>query len=122
MLSLPHARTLLVIGWLLVALIIIESLVPAGLEVGVSLSDKVRHFAAYFVLMLYFSGLYPRERHLLLALVFFLLSACLEVLQGMFTTTRHMDAVDLVANSLGIALAFVAARLGLAEWARRLDR
>jgi glycopeptide antibiotics resistance protein len=122
MLSLPHARTLLVIGWLLVALIIIESLVPAGLEVGVSLSDKVRHFAAYFVLMLYFSGLYPRERHLLLALAFFLLSACLEVLQGTFTTTRHMDAVDLVANSLGIALAFVAARLGLAEWARRLDR
>ena len=57
-----------------------------------------------------------------LALAFFLLGALLEILQGTLTTTRHMDLVDLTANSLGIALGFVFARLGLAQWPRLIDR
>ena len=122
MLSLPHARMLLVIGWLLIAIIVVGSLMPAGLDVGFRVSDKLRHFAGYFVLMLYFSGLYPRERHPLLALAFFLLGAALEILQGTLTATRHMDLIDLTANTLGIVLGFVFARLGVAEWARRIDR
>ncbi len=122
MLSLPHGRTLLVIGWLLVAITVIGSLVPAGPDMGFHLSDKLRHFAGYFVLMLYFAGLYPRERHALVALAFFLLGAVLEVLQGTLTTTRDMNLADLAVNTLGIAVAFGVARLGLADWARRIDR
>jgi glycopeptide antibiotics resistance protein len=72
--------------------------------------------------MVYFSGLYPRERHPLLALAFFLLGAMLEVLQGAVTATRHMDFIDLTANTLGIVLGFVFARLGLAQWPRLIDR
>jgi hypothetical protein len=33
-----------------------------------------------------------------------------------------MDLIDLTANTLGIVLGFVFARLGVAEWARRFDR
>jgi VanZ family protein len=122
MLALPHGRALLVVGWVLIAAIVVGSLTPAGLDVGVRMSDKVQHMLGYFVLMAYFAGLYPRERHPLLALAFFLLGASLEVMQGLFTNTRHMDASDLAADTLGIALAFVAARLGLGDWARRIDR
>ena len=113
---------LLIVGWLLIAAIVIGSLTPAGVDLRFHLSDKVRHLSSYLVLMLYFSGLYPRERHPLLALAFFLLGALLEIVQGTLTTTRHMDLIDLTANTLGIVLGFVFARLGVAEWARRFDR
>jgi glycopeptide antibiotics resistance protein len=46
----------------------------------------------------------------------------LEVLQGTLTTTRYMDVIDLTANTLGIVLGFVFARLGLAQWPRLIDR
>ncbi len=122
MLSLPHGRALLVIGWLLIALIIVGSLAPAGLALGLGVPDKVRHFLGYLALMLYFAGLYPRERHALLAFAFVLMGAALELLQGTLTTTRDMEFGDFATNTLGIAVAFLLARLGLANWARRIDR
>ena len=122
MLSLPHGRILLVIGWVLIAVTVYGSLAPDVPSMGISLSDKLRHFAGYFVLMLWFSGLYPRERHLMLAVAFFLMGAALELVQGALTTTRDMDVHDLVMNTLGIATAYLCAQLGLANWARRLDR
>jgi hypothetical protein len=122
MLDLRHGRTLLVIGWMLIAIIVVGSLTPAGVDVRFLLSDKVRHLTSYLVIMVYFSGLYPRERHLMLALAFFLMGAMLELLQGALTTTRHMDFIDLTANTLGIVLGFVFARLGLAQWPRLIDR
>jgi hypothetical protein len=122
MLSLRYGRTLLLIGWLLIVAIVIGSLTPAGADVKFLLSDKVRHLSSYLILMVYFCGLYPRERHPMLALAFFLLGAMLEVLQGTLTTTRYMDVIDLTANTLGIVLGFVFARLGLAQWPRLIDR
>jgi hypothetical protein len=122
MLDLRHGRTLLVIGWVLIAIIVVGSLTPAGVDVRFLLSDKVRHLTSYLVIMVYFSGLYPRERHVMLALAFFLMGAMLELLQGALTTTRHMDFIDLTANTLGIVLGFVFARLGLAQWPRLIDR
>jgi hypothetical protein len=122
MLELRYGRMLLVIGWLLIVFIVAGSLTPAGADVKFLFSDKVRHLSSYLMLMVYFCGLYPRERHPLLALAFFLLGAVLEVLQGTLTTTRQMDLIDLTANTLGIALGFVFARLGLAQWPRLIDR
>jgi VanZ family protein len=122
MLSLPHGRLLLVIGWILIMIAIIGSLTPELPSLGFTIGDKLRHFVGYFVLMAWFSGLYPRERHLLLAIAFLLMGAALELLQGVLTVTRDMDLKDLGVNLLGIATAFLLARLGLGNWARRLDR
>ncbi|HJS22165.1 MAG TPA: hypothetical protein VJ764_05870 [Steroidobacteraceae bacterium] len=122
MLALRHGRALLVIGWVLIATVVVGSLTPAGADFRFLLSDKVRHLSSYLILMVYFCGLYPRERHPMLALAFFLLGAMLEVLQGALTATRHMDLIDLTANTLGIVLGFVVARLGLAQWPRLIDR
>jgi hypothetical protein len=55
MLSLPHGRILLIVGWLLIAAIVIGSLTPAGVDLRFHVSDKVRHLSSYLVLMLYFS-------------------------------------------------------------------
>ena len=122
MLSLPHGRILLVIGWILIAITVYGSLAPGGPPLGFRIGDKIQHFIGYFVLMLWFAGLYPRERHLMLAVAFFMMGAALELLQGALTTSRDMDIRDMMMNTLGVATALLCARLGLANWARRLDR
>lgn len=121
MLSLPHGRIFLAIGWLLIGLIIYGSLASSVPSPGVQVNDKVQHFTCYFLLTLWFSGLYPRQQHWILGLCFVLLGAILEVLQGAFTQVRMMDVRDLAANTAGIAAAFVLAGFGIANWARRVE-
>jgi hypothetical protein len=122
MMSLPHGRILLLIGWILIAAVVVGSLVPDLPSLGLSISDKVRHYVAYLILMSWFSGIYPRERHVLLAVAFVLMGAALELMQGLLTATRAMELGDFAMNLLGIATALVLARLGLGNWARRLDQ
>jgi VanZ family protein len=121
MLSLPHARIWLVIGWLLIVLIVVGSLVPHVPTLGVQVNDKMEHFGSYFLLMFWFSGLYERRRHWLLGLAFFLMGVALELLQGAFTDTRDMDVRDALANGTGVAAAFVLAPLGFASWTRWVE-
>jgi hypothetical protein len=121
MLALPHGRLLLALGWIFVVLVIAGSLAPPVQGGPFTISDKVQHFAAYFGLTLWFTGLYPRDRLLFVALGFFCLGGVIELLQGMLTETRQMDVIDVAANSLGIAAATGVAALGLSSWALRLE-
>jgi VanZ family protein len=121
MLALPHGRLLLALGWIFVVLVVAGSLGPPVTGAPFSISDKVQHFAAYFVLTLWFTGLYPRDRLLFVVLGFFCLGGLIELLQGLLTETRQMDVIDVAANSLGIAAATVVAALGLSSWALRLE-
>ncbi len=121
MLSLPHARVWLILGWVLIVTIVVGSLIPSVPTFGLGISDKVEHFTSYFVLMLWFSGLYERRQHWLLALAFFLMGVALELLQGALTMTREMDIDDALTNGAGVAAAFLLARFGLGAWARRVE-
>ncbi len=121
MLPLPHGRWLLAVGWVLVALIVYGSLAPSLPSVGVSISDKLQHALGYFLLMIWFAGLYPRRQHWMLAVGFLLLGALLEVAQGTLTASREMDVRDLGANAAGIIVGYVLAGFGLANWARRME-
>ncbi len=121
MLPLPHARIWLIIGWLLIALVVIGSLVPHVPKLGLGVSDKVEHFVSYFLLMFWFSGLYERRQHWALALVFFFMGGALEVLQGVLTDTREMDIKDALTNGAGVAAAVALAGFGLANWTRRVE-
>jgi VanZ family protein len=123
MLSLPHGRILLTIGWILVVMTVYVSLVARGPSMGglFHVSDKVQHAFAYFVLMVWFAGLYPRRQHWILGVGLFLLGGLLEVLQGTMTTTREMELRDLAANTSGILIGYGLAGFGLANWALRLE-
>ena len=121
MLSLPHARIWLIIGWLLIGLIVAGSLIPHVPTLGLEVSDKFQHFGGYFLLMFWFSGLYERKQHWLLAVAFFLMGVALELLQGAFTDTRDMDVRDALANGAGVATAFVLAPFGIASWTRWVE-
>ena len=109
------------IAWLGVALALILSLWPGGVPLPVRLWDKAEHMAGYFILTLWFAGLYPRARFLQVGLGCFLLGVLIELLQG-FVPTRSMELSDLVANLTGVGGALVLAYLLFGGWAARVER
>ena len=109
------------LGWLLVAGISIGSLMPSQYVPGLSVGDKFLHASAYGLLMLWFGGLYRRERHWLIGLGAFALGIALDVAQS-GTATRHFDLLDVAANASGILAALVLLRIGLDGWCLRVER
>jgi len=104
------------------AVIVFGSLLPGPMISAVSVWDKLEHASAYGLLTLWMTGMLPRRHYAWAALVAFLLGLSLEGLQGALTATRQSDALDLVANLSGIAVAWTLALLGLGGWAGRVER
>jgi VanZ family protein len=95
-------------GGLYIAGIIFMSLTPhpAVAKYDPSKQDVLSHFSAYFVMMLWHTLIYPARYYLRLAIIFILLGIVLECLQG-FMETREFNALDILFNSIGVALAWV---------------
>lgn len=104
----------LVIGWTIVLLVIYLSLNQGGIQLsGGILNDKIGHALGYFSLMLWFSQIYKsRGRRIFLAIAFIALGITLEFLQKM-GGVRIFEIADMVANTTGILLGWLAAYLGL---------
>jgi hypothetical protein len=111
----------LLLGWVLVIGVCVGSLMPGGSVPDLRLSDKMLHAGSYFLLMIWFAGLYPRTRHVWIALVLFALGLTLDVLQGN-TRSRSFDPRDVVANATGILIAFALSFWLLEGWCRRLEQ
>ena len=121
MLKLRYAPLWAGTAWVGVGLALILSLWPGGAPLPFRLWDKVEHALGYFILTLWFMGLYPKARYPQLALGAFLLGIGIELLQA-FTPTRAMELGDAAANGLGIGLAWLIAWAGLGGWAARVER
>jgi len=98
----------LILGWLMIVAIILLSLVSISTPALFSYQDKAFHVLAYFLLMGWFAQLYPRPRHLLWLILLVALGVGLEFVQG---ATRHrtFEYLDMAANSLGVAIAWLLA-------------
>lgn len=111
------------LGWLLVLLVCVASLVPGQALPIENYNDKLMHATAYGGLMLWFSGLFVRVRALLaVAGLLFLLGILLDVAQGVATTYRTFDLLDIAADGGGILLGLALARLVFAGWCERIER
>lgn len=111
------------LGWLLVAAVCVSSLVPGQMLPLQGYNDKVLHATTYCALMLWFSGLYIRSRSLLAVAGFlFLLGLSLDIAQGVATSYRTFDLLDIAANGGGILVGLVLARLVFAGWCERIER
>ncbi|MCP5279782.1 MAG: VanZ family protein [Thiobacillus sp.] len=108
----------LALGWLLVAAVCWLSLTPRPVESGIDQGDKVGHVLAYLSLMAWWGQLHPRTNRLLL--LFVLMGAGLEVIQGL-TPERQPSFLDLLANTAGALLGWVATRTW-PGWLRGLER
>lgn len=95
------------IGELLIVIVTVFSLVPPSGEEPL-LPDKLVHFTAYLVLGAWFVALLPQRRWVAFAGVL-LLGGTIEVLQGL-TGYRQAEWFDLLANTLGAALALLLVR------------
>lgn len=113
----------LLLGWSMVVASIYLSLVPSPPKIITSLLyDKVSHTLGYFVLMFWFSQIYQSSRHRRwLALGFVGMGVAIEYLQGM-GGSRMFEYADMLANTVGVLLAWLIAALGASHvlfWAER---
>ena len=99
------------LGWGWAATIVWLSLTPSPPQVDVQFGDKLGHFGAYGLLMLWFSllysGLRPRAGY---AVGFIAMGIGLEILQG-HLGYRTYDVIDMAANTIGVLLGWGAALL-----------
>ncbi len=93
--------------------IIIGSLIPikGHLVPGVSLSDKTIHGVAYFILTTCWLLTIKNKRGLIIAsgvisVGILAYGILIEVLQGTVTLYREFDFLDILANFIGIIIAF----------------
>ncbi|NHN27479.1 hypothetical protein FIA58_017505 [Flavobacterium jejuense] len=78
--------------------------------VSIPFKDKIAHFSFYFILFyLWKKALNVKEikSQLKIVLMAVLYGIIIEVLQGIFTSDRHADIFDALANTLGAVSAFV---------------
>jgi VanZ family protein len=110
------------LGWTLLGLVCLGSLLPASALRMLDNNDKLAHFGSYFVLMVWFAGLYGKPRHYLaIAAILISLGAGLDLLQGL-TATRHFEGLDVLANSAGVCVGLIAALVVLGGWCRTVER
>jgi glycopeptide antibiotics resistance protein len=116
------AKLWLTIGWILVTLIVLFSLIPAPPQlIDIEQGDKLSHLIAYMTLMLWFANIYPQNRHrILLCLGFFAMGLCLEMIQGALDY-RSFQYADLLANTLGVLLGWSLAHTRFANCLIYLD-
>lgn len=121
MLPLRYPWLWLILGWALVLSVVIGSLVPASMLRAITVSDKILHAGSYFLLMIWFAGLYRRDKHPWVALALLLLGIALDVLQ-LDTSTRHFEVADIAADAIGILVGLALSMWVLEGWCRRLER
>ena len=78
-------------------------------EIGVSNGDKIFHFLSYAVLTFLWAKTFvfrfklERRNAIILSVVASIVfGIIIEVMQGTFTVTRQTDAMDVLANTLGV--------------------
>ena len=109
------------LGWLLVAGVAVGSLIPGSMVAGFSPRDKLLHAGSYLVLMVWFSGLYRRERHIVIALLLLAFGFALDVAQGA-TPDRVFDLRDVAANAGGILVGLLLSRFVFVGWCQRVEQ
>ena len=121
MLSLRFPKLWSTLGWLLVAGVIVGSLIPGSAVPMVGIDDEVMHAGAYFVLMVWFAGLYRRDRYLAIAAVLAALGIGLDTLQ-VLTATRTFDWDDVAMNCAGVVAGLALSWSLLGGWCQRVER
>ncbi len=121
--KLRYAKLWWGIGWAITALVIYGSLErPDTPSMPFEVSDKLVHFAAYWLMTMWFAGVLQRRRYPWLAIALLLFGGAIELLQGAMGYGRDADWRDLVANTLGIVTALGVAYAGMGSWLALIER
>ncbi len=121
MLPVRHPRSWLLAGWALIIAAIVVCLMPGRSLPETGVSDKFEHMLLYAGLMVWFGGLYPRNRYWLIALLLFVMGVAIEIAQETMNLGRTGDVRDVVANTTGVIIGLVFSVAGLGGWAQWID-
>jgi VanZ family protein len=122
MVPLRYPKFWLMIGWLLLMIAVVASLLPSKqLHVLADFNDKLEHSGIYALLTMWFTGIYPRSRYALIAVSLFVLGLSIEWAQGAMQLGRVSDVTDVLANSAGIAAGLTLALFWSGNWAQRIE-
>ena len=103
------------ITFVLIAIAIVGSLMPPQQieQLTFLLSDKLIH-GLYYATLTFFWLLSTKritiQKHIQVGLSVFFLGLTLEIMQDVLPIQRHMDVLDVFANSVGIGIAIGTAR------------
>jgi VanZ family protein len=121
MLPLRHRGLWIALSVILVAAVTYGSLQPDfGPDVPANF-DKVEHFSAYLGLSLWFTGLFARSRYWVVAVALVAFGLAIEAAQDAMQLGRSAEALDMVANVLGVACGLAIALGWSGEWTRRFE-
>ncbi|MGB3393935.1 MAG: VanZ family protein [Stenotrophomonas sp.] len=85
-------------------------------------SDKLEHFAAYFLLAASAVQLFRAGRVLLaVGMALVAMGVCIEFAQGALTATRSADPFDALANTVGVSVGLLTAFTPLRDLLLRLE-
>lgn len=121
MIPLRFPRLWMALGWLLLAGVCAGTLVPARAISAITINDKLQHAGSYFVLMLWFAGMFERRRHIPIAIILAVLGFLLDLAQ-LATATRDFDMHDVAADTAGVALGLVLSLWLLGGWCQRVEK
>lgn len=119
MLPLRFGKLWLLAGWLGVFGAMAASLSPSSPPVPFTFDDKLAHGLIYLVLMLWFAGIYKRQRYLVIAAALFGLGIALELLQARIG--RERSGFDMLANLTGILVGLALAWRAFGGWCMKLE-
>ena len=114
--DLRFIRFWFVLGWVFVVAAMVLSLMPLQQVTMPSWNDKIEHAMGYFLLTLWFCGLYRRQRYWVVALWMLAMGVLVEILQGMMHLGRQAEIMDIYADILGIGIAIFLAITPLGRW------
>lgn len=122
MLPLRYTRSWQVAGILVLIGVLVAALSPAMPEMQQTkwLTDKSLHGLTFAFLTVWFSGQYARRSYWHLALGMLAFGGLIEVCQRMLTY-RSAEAMDLVADAIGVAAGLLVALAGAGGWSLRLE-
>jgi len=100
----------LAVGCLYLAYIVYGSLTPDPIDVQIDDFDKIMHFSAYALLMIWFAWIFykPSSRYIM-AILFVALGVGLEFAQQA-GGVRYFEYSDMIANSLGVLAGYFVTR------------
>ena len=96
--------------WTIVVTILsLISIGNIGESIAISNKDKYVHFLFYFIFTVLWILFFKYKQFSNFKLVIFIAifyGILMEIFQGIFTTTRHADVYDVLANSAGATVAY----------------
>jgi VanZ family protein len=120
MLPLRYARTWLVAGLILLAIGLVAALEPVPSAVAVTFNDKFIHITGFLVFMVWFGGIFEGRFAPVIAAALSSYGILIELLQSL-TPTRSAEALDVVADVVGVLLGWALSAAGLSRWCAKIE-